>query len=238
MKGFAFGQYYPAESVLHRMDPRAKVICAVAYIVASFLCKNTFSFVLLLVSAFALILISRIPMKVVLRSIKALIFIMAFTAVLNIFWIVDTSEGATPLVDFWVIKIYAKGLYHAVFILVRILAMVIGTGLFLTYTTTPIALTDALELLSRDGITVDRAQAEAVEQVYTTVQPEKLPIGARLDYEEKVDLYLYSADRLFRQDTVDICVVEGEYFLLTNDQMIYAVPGELTTVFANILLQS
>ena len=135
MKGFAFGQFYPANSLLHHMDPRAKVICAVAYIVASFLCKNTFSFLLLLVSAFALILISRIPMRVVLRSIKALIFIMAFTAVLNIFWIVDTTEGATPLVDFWVIKIYAKGLYHAVFILVRILAMVIGTGLFLTYTT-------------------------------------------------------------------------------------------------------
>ena len=149
MKGFAFGQYYPARSVLHRMDPRAKVICAVAYIVASFLCKNTFSFVLLLVSAFALILISRIPMKVVLRSIRALIFIMAFTAVLNIFWIADTTEGALPLVDFWIITIYAKGIYHAAFILIRILAMVIGTGLFLTYTTTPIALTDALESLLR-----------------------------------------------------------------------------------------
>ena len=149
MKGFAFGQYYPADSVLHRMDPRAKVICAVAYIVASFLCKNTFSFLLLILSALALILISRIPLRIVLRSVRALIFIMAFTAVLNIFWIVDTTEGAVPLVDFWVIKIYAKGLYHAVFILVRILAMVIGTGLFLTYTTTPIALTDALESLLR-----------------------------------------------------------------------------------------
>ena len=101
MKGFAFGQYYPANSVLHRMDPRAKVICAVAYIVASFLCKNTFSFVLLILSTIALILLSRIPMKVVLRSVRALIFIMAFTAVLNIFWIVDTSEGAVPLVDFY-----------------------------------------------------------------------------------------------------------------------------------------
>ncbi len=149
MKGFTFGQYYPADSVLHRMDPRAKVICAVAYIVASFLCKNTFAFVLLLVSAFALILISRIPMKVVLRSIRALLFIMAFTAVLNIFWIVDTTEGAVPLVDFYFITIYAKGLYHAAFILVRIVAMVLGTGLFLTYTTTPIALTDALESLLR-----------------------------------------------------------------------------------------
>ena len=149
MKGFAFGQYYPADSALHRMDPRAKVISAVAYIVAAFLCKNTFSFLLLILSAFALILVSRIPMRVVLRSVKALIFIMAFTAVLNIFWIVDTSEGAVPLVDFWIITIYAKGIYHAVFILVRILAMVIGTGLFLTYTTTPIALTDALESLLR-----------------------------------------------------------------------------------------
>ena len=147
MKGFAFGQYYPADSVLHRMDPRAKVICAVAYIVASFLCKNTFSFLLLILSALALILISRIPVKVVLRSVRALIFIMAFTAVLNVFWIVDETPGAVPLVDFYFITIYAKGIYHAVFILVRILAMVIGTGLFLTYTTTPIALTDALESL-------------------------------------------------------------------------------------------
>ena len=149
MKGFAFGQYYPANSVLHRMDPRAKVICAVAYIVASFLCKNTFSFLLLILSALALILVSRIPLRIVLRSVRVLIFIMAFTAVLNIFWIVDTTEGAVPLVDFWVIKIYAKGIYHAAFILIRILTMVVGTGLFLTYTTTPIALTDALESLLR-----------------------------------------------------------------------------------------
>ena len=149
MKGFAFGQYYPANSVLHRLDPRTKVIAAVTYIVAAFLCKNTFSFVLLLLSCFALILISRIPMKVVLRSVRALIFIMTFTALLNIFWVTDTSEGAVPLVEFWIFTIYPKGIYHAVFILVRILAMVIGTGLFLTYTTTPIALTDAIESLLR-----------------------------------------------------------------------------------------
>ena len=149
MKGFAFGQFYPADSVLHRMDPRAKVICAVAYIVASFLCKNTVSFLLLLLSAFVLVFLSRIPVRIVLRSLRALIFIMAFTAVLNVFWITDTAEGATPLVDAWIITIYAKGIYHALFILIRIVAMVMGTGLFLTYTTTPIALTDALEALLR-----------------------------------------------------------------------------------------
>ncbi len=149
MKGFAFGQYYPANSVLHRLDPRTKVLAAVIYIVAAFLCKNTISFAILLLSGFALILISRIPMKVVLRSVRALIFIMLVTAMLNIFWVVDTREGAVPLLDFWIFTIYPKGIYHAAFILIRILAMVIGTGLFLTYTTTPIALTDAIESLLR-----------------------------------------------------------------------------------------
>ena len=117
MKGIAFGQYYPADSVLHRLDPRAKVIASVAYIVAAFLCKNTFAFALLLLSTF--------------------------------FWVADTAEGAVPLVNVWIITIYPKGLYHAAFILVRIVSMVISTGLFLTYTTSPIALTDAIEQLLR-----------------------------------------------------------------------------------------
>ena len=149
MRGFAFGQYYPARSVLHRLDPRSKVLAAVIYIVAAFLCKNTVSFALLLLSGLVLMLISRIPMKVVLRSVRALVFIMLFTALLNIFWVADTSEGAVPLVEFWVFTIYPKGIYHAAFILIRILVMVIGTSLFLTYTTTPIALTDAIESLLR-----------------------------------------------------------------------------------------
>ncbi len=149
MKGITFGQFYPAKSPLHRLDPRAKVIAAIAYIVAAFLCKNTFAFLLLVISTFLLILISRIPVRVVMGSIKALIFIMIFTAVLNIFWVTDTSEGVVPLVDWWIITIYSKGLWHAGFILVRILTMVIGTALFLTYTTTPIELTDAIEQLLR-----------------------------------------------------------------------------------------
>ena len=149
MRGVAFGQYYPARSILHRLDPRTKVIAAVVYIVAAFLCKNTVAFGLLLLSGFVLMLVSHIPMRVILRSVRALIFIMLFTALLNIFWVVDTSEGAVPLVEFWVFTIYPKGIYHAAFILVRILVMVIGTSLFLTYTTTPIALTDAIESLLR-----------------------------------------------------------------------------------------
>ena len=145
MKGMTLGQYYPADSVLHRMDPRIKILCTIAFIVASFLCVNFFAFILLVASAVALIFLSRIPLKVVLRSVRPLIFIMAFTAVLNIFWVTD--PGADPLFHWHFITIYEKGLYHALFILLRIVAMVIGTSLFLTYTTSPIALTDAIERL-------------------------------------------------------------------------------------------
>lgn len=145
MRGMTLGQFYPADSVLHRMDPRFKIICSIAYIAASFLCKNFFSFVLLVVSAVALILLSRIPLRVVLRSVRPLIFIMAFTAVLNIFWVTDA--GSEPLFQWRFIAVYEKGLYQALFILLRIVAMIIGTSIFLTYTTTPIALTDAIERL-------------------------------------------------------------------------------------------
>lgn len=147
MKGIAFGQYYPADSVMHRLDPRAKVIGAVAYIVTAFLCQNLYAFLLLLLSAVTLTLISRIPFKVVLRSIRALIFIMAFTAVLNVFWVTDAD--AAPILQWKFITIYERGIYQAVFILLRIVSMVIGTSLFLTYTTSPIALTDAIERLLR-----------------------------------------------------------------------------------------
>lgn len=147
MKGIALGQYYPADSIMHRLDPRTKVIGAVVYIVAAFLCNNLLSFGLLLLSALFLIFLSRIPLRIVLRSIRALIFIMAFTAILNIFWITDAD--AAPLFQWKFITIYEKGLYNAAFILIRITTMVIGTSLFLTYTTSPIALTDAIEQLLR-----------------------------------------------------------------------------------------
>lgn len=145
MKGIAFGQYYPAKSVMHRLDPRMKIVIGILYIVACFLCKNVISFVLLALSALFLILISRIPVRIVLRSIKAIIFIMIFTAVLNIFW---TKGEADELLFSWkFINIYVSGLYNAAFIVIRIIAMIIGTGIFLTYTTTPIQLTDGLEQL-------------------------------------------------------------------------------------------
>ncbi|MBE6604855.1 MAG: energy-coupling factor transporter transmembrane protein EcfT [Ruminococcaceae bacterium] len=143
MKNIAFGQYYPAHSPLHAMDARMKVVLSVLYIVAAFLCKNVLSFAALLLSALLLLCLSRLPLRIVLRSLRPLFFIMLFTAMLNLFF----SGGETVLVSFWRITIYVEGLYSALFMLVRILVLIFGTGVFLTYTTTPIALTDAIESL-------------------------------------------------------------------------------------------
>ncbi len=145
MNNIALGQFYPSNSVMHRLDPRMKLMIAIAYIVASFLCKNVFSFVLLLLSALALILLSRIPIRIILRSLKAIIFIMLFTAVLNVFW--TKGEVDELLVSWNFIQIYSSGIYNAAFIAIRIIVMIIGTSIFLTYTTTPIQLTDAIERL-------------------------------------------------------------------------------------------
>lgn len=144
MKGVAFGQYYPAESPVHRLDPRAKVVMAILYIICTFLCKNLTGFLVLTLSAAFLVVISHIPLKLVLRSLKPILIIIAFTSIINIFM----SRGEVLLTpESWRIKIYAEGLWNALFMVLRITVLIIGTGIFLTYTTTPIALTDALEYL-------------------------------------------------------------------------------------------
>ncbi len=141
MKSIAFGQYYPADSFLHRLDPRIKVILTILYIICSFLCKNVISFALLIASAILLILLGKIPLRIVLRGLRPVLIILIFTAILNIFW----TKGEHLLFGWKFIQIYVEGLYSAAFIVIRIAALIIGTGMFLTYTTTPISLTDALE---------------------------------------------------------------------------------------------
>ena len=120
-----------------------KVVLAVLYIVCTFLCKNILCFAALALSSLLLVLLSRVPLRVVLRAIRPLIFILSFTAILNLFF----TTGDTLLWGFWRLHIYLEGVYSAVFMMVRIIVLIIGTSVFLTYTTTPIALTDALESL-------------------------------------------------------------------------------------------
>ena len=144
MKGVSFGQFYPTESLIHRLDPRVKVLMTVAYIVATFLCKSFIAFIGLTLFSALLITVSKIPLKMVLRSIKGILFIIIFTSAINVF--MTTGEHLlTP--ESWKIRIYAEGLWQALFMVLRIGNLIVGTSILLTYTTTPIALTDALESL-------------------------------------------------------------------------------------------
>ena len=141
MSGISFGQYYPARSLLHKLDPRIKIILTILYIVCSFICKNVISYAILLASALLLVIIGRVPLRIILRGLKGVLFILLFTAILNIFW----TKGDTLLWSWKFIEIYLEGLYAALFIMIRITVLIIGTGMLLTYTTTPIALTNAIE---------------------------------------------------------------------------------------------
>ena len=136
MKNISLGQYYSVDSPIHRIDPRVKIVLAILYIVIVFLSSNIISMALLLLSAFVIMMLSNIPIKIILRSVKMLMFIIIFTAIINVFWTV--GEGA-PLLDLGFTKIYIEGIVNALFLIVRILVLIIGSSVLLTYTTTPIA---------------------------------------------------------------------------------------------------
>lgn len=139
----AFGQYYEGNSFVHRLDPRFKLIIAIVLIVAVFMAKNMFSFVLLFAVTLTVIAISRVPFRLILRGMKSLIFILIFTAAINIFWL----KGQTLLVEWRFIHIYLEGVINAALIFARIVILIALTGVILTYTTTPLGLTDGLERL-------------------------------------------------------------------------------------------
>ncbi len=143
LKDITLGQFFPGESVLHRLDPRFKVLLMLFFVVFVFFANNLWSFLYLLALILFLILISRISLKVILKGLKPILFVSVFTALINLFW----SNGEVPLVEFWIIKIYPEGIWRAVFMIVRIISLVAGTSILLTYTTSPMDLTDALESL-------------------------------------------------------------------------------------------
>ena len=140
----AFGQYCEGSSFLHRLDPRWKIVFALIYIVALFLAKNIFAFALMAVSIVALWALSGIRARILVKGLRPLLFIIAFTAIINVFWF----KGETPLLpENWFFQIYLEGIINAALIVLRVMVLVTGTSIMLTYTTTPIALTDGIEQL-------------------------------------------------------------------------------------------
>ena len=143
LKDITLGQYFPGKSLIHRFDPRSKIIFTVLFIVAIFLCRTLLSYVLPVVILLAFIAISKVQPKVFLKGMKPVIFIVVCTALLNLFY-----TSGDVLWSFGILKITEEGIWKAVFMVIRIL-LLISCTLLLTYTTSPILLTDGLERLLR-----------------------------------------------------------------------------------------
>jgi energy-coupling factor transport system permease protein len=142
LRDITIGQYYPVDSPLHRLDPRAKLILTIAYIVALFLPKTWVGLGIAVGLLLAAYLLARIPLKLILKSVKPILILVVITALLNLFY----TTGGTVLWKWWIITITDKGLTTAAFIVIRIVCLIVGSSL-LTYTTSPTALTDAMERL-------------------------------------------------------------------------------------------
>jgi energy-coupling factor transport system permease protein len=142
LKDITLGQYFPGNSFIHRLDPRTKLLMLVVYIVSLFVVNNWIGYGVCFCFLALCIGISTIPLKAILRGMKPLVMILLFTGVLNLFF----TAGDTVLVRIWVITITLEGVVRAVFMTVRILMLITCTFL-LTYTTSPISLTDGLEAL-------------------------------------------------------------------------------------------
>ena len=135
------GQYFPGESVIHRADPRMKLIVAFVMIGAIFSASSLIGFALLGLVVIVMTAISRISPIVVLKGMKPVLFILLFTAVIQIF----LTRTGTLLIEFLIFKIYSDGIMMAIKMMLRIILLVSSTGLLLSYTTSPISLTDGIE---------------------------------------------------------------------------------------------
>lgn len=142
IKDITIGQYYNSTSPIHRLDARMKIVMTLMFIISIFLCRNFASIGLVVAFTLATVLLSKVPFRMVLKSMKPIVIIVLFTSVLNIFYI----RGGVPLIDWKFIHISSNGLFTALFMAIRICCLVVISSM-LTYTTTPTMLTDAIEKL-------------------------------------------------------------------------------------------
>ena len=144
LSDITLGQFFPGNSIIHKLDPRFKIICIILYIVAIFSANTLEAFCLIVAATVLIVLLSKLGFSTILKSLKPVLFILAFTALANLFW--TTGEGE-PLVQVWKIKIFKEGIIYAVLMALRIMCLIVSTFVLLTYTTSPVAITDAIERL-------------------------------------------------------------------------------------------
>ena len=143
LRDITIGQHFPGNSLVHKFDPRLKLVLTIAYIILLFAASNPLGLALSILFLVGMYAVAKIPFKLILKSLKPILPIVVFTAVLNLFFV--SGEGE-PLVHIGFLTVYAEGVKYAILMAVRVMALIAGTSL-LTYTTSPIVLTDAIEQL-------------------------------------------------------------------------------------------
>lgn len=144
IRDITIGQYYSSESVIHKLDPRVKVVATFVYIISLF-CFDKFSGYIIAALFFGcMVKLSNVPFKFIVKGLRPILFMLIFTAALNLFW----TPGENVLVKFGVISITLEGVEKMVFMALRLIFLIIGSSL-MTLTTTPNQLTDAIESLLR-----------------------------------------------------------------------------------------
>ena len=143
LRDITIGQHFPGNSLVHRFDPRLKILLTILYIVLLFAAANPLGLALSIAWLAVLYKMAKIPVRMIVKSLKPIVPIILFTCVLNLFFVTGQGE---PLVQVWVLRVYAEGVRYAILMAVRVITLIAGTSL-LTYTTSPIVLTDAIERL-------------------------------------------------------------------------------------------
>lgn len=141
-RDISFGQYYPADSPVHRLDARVKLLLTLLFVVAIFFVNSYFGFLLTAVVLVLIVLIAKLPMMSVLKSVRGILFIVLFTAVINLFF--GSRDGSEILWSAWVLKITKSGVHTTIKMILRLVLLISGASL-LSLTTTPVALADGLE---------------------------------------------------------------------------------------------
>ena len=139
LKDITLGQFFPGDTLAHRLDPRTKLLATVLYIIAIFLAKGPIAYGVLILTLIVSVRISKVGARALFRGLKTVLFIIAFTAVLNLFY-----TPGTVIAQFWIFHVTREGVITAIAMMLRISLLIMGTFL-LTYTTSPIRLTDGLE---------------------------------------------------------------------------------------------
>lgn len=170
LKDITFGQYFPSNSVIHKLDARVKLVLLVLQIVTIFLCKNFFALGIVALFTVAVLLLTKIPLKLYFKSIKVIIPIIIFTAILNIFYI----KTGTLILSFWKITIWSDGIVKAVFMAARVLILILISSV-LTYATTPNDLTDGIERLLKPLKFIGLGQAVHTMSMMMTIALRFIP---------------------------------------------------------------